>query len=329
MTIQIEEATRQGMIPLIGVYGNSGTGKTHSALLLARGLAGPDKEIGIIDTERKRSGALVGLIPGNFKRINLEAPFTPESYRDAIQAAEEAGWACAVIDSMTHEWDGEGGVLEMQEDELQRMAGTDYSRREACKMAAWIAPKKRHKALVAHILRARIPLICCLRAQEKTHMDRKPGEKTAVIRDEFTTPIYDSRFIFEMLVNLETIKADGKPGCVWPTKWTHNDLLKCLPAQGEQIGVEHGAKIAQWCAQSGTGTTPATKPGPVSKYTRRHIELKKELFDLTKAIHQGNASALQQWLIDELIIGDDMQASDLTEIELPAVISKAKTKLRK
>jgi len=325
MTIHIEEATRQGMIPLIGVYGNTGTGKTHSALLLARGLAGPDKEIGIIDTERKRSGALVGLIPGNFKRINLEAPFTPESYREAIQAAEDAGWGCAVIDSMTHEWDGEGGVLEMQEAELQRMAGNDYSRREACKMAAWIEPKKRHKLLVAHILRSRIPIICCLRAQEKTHIDRKAGEKTKVIRDEFTTPIYDSRFIFEMLVNLETIKVDGKPGCAFPTKWTHNDLLRCLPGEGEQISVEHGAKIAKWCAESGTGS----KPAPTSKYTRRHIELKKELFDLTKAIHHGDASALQQWLIDELIIGDDMQASDLTEAELPAVISKAKAKLRK
>lgn len=325
MSIKIEEATRQGMIPLIGVYGNTGTGKTHSALLLARGLSGPDKDIGIIDTERKRSGALVGLIPGNFKRINLEAPFTPETYTEAIKAAEAAGWGCAVIDSMTHEWDGEGGILEMQEAELQRMAGNDYGKREACKMAAWIEPKKRHKLFVAHILRASIPLICCLRAQEKTHIDKKPGEKTKVTRDEFTTPIFDSRFIFEMLVNLETIKVNGKPGCAWPTKWTHNDLLKCLPAEGEQIAVEHGEKIAQWCAQSGTNA-PAK---PAAKFTKRHVELKKELFEITQPIHHGEIAALQQWLIDELVIGDDMQVGHLTETELPAVISKAKTKLRK
>jgi hypothetical protein len=319
--MQIEEATRQGMIPLIGVYGKSGSGKTHSALLLARGIAGPNRDIGIIDTERRRSGALVGLIPGGFKRINLEAPFTPESYSQAIQLFEEAKLGCAVIDSLTHEWDGEGGVLEMQEEELQRMAGDNYGKREACKMAAWIKPKMRHKALIAHILRCNIPLICCLRADEKTHIDKQDG-KTKVHTDDFTTPIFDKRFIFEMLCNLETVHRDGKPGFAHITKWTHPDLLKCLPDQNEQISVQHGEAVARWCAAS--TSVPADPP----RETAAVKAIKKQLWELTRAIHGGDSIRLQQWLWDELCLDPAISLADLTnEGELKSVLALARKKL--
>jgi hypothetical protein len=322
--MQIEEATRQGMIPLIGVYGKSGSGKTHSGLLLARGIAGPGRDIGIIDTERKRSGALVGLIPGGFKRINLEAPFTPESYSDAIKMFEAANIGCAVIDSLTHEWDGEGGVLEMQEEELQRMAGDNYSKREACKMAAWIKPKMRHKLLIAHILRCNIPLICCLRADEKTHIDKVDG-KTKVSTDDFTTPIYDKRFIFEMLCNLETVNRDGKPGHARVTKWTHPDLLKCLPLDHEQISVKHGEAVARWCAASATTAAPSAQPATESQAVKA---LKGELWTLTRGIHGGDAIRLQQWLWDELCLDPSVRLSDLTnEAELKAVLALVRKKL--
>jgi hypothetical protein len=147
----------------------------------------------------------------------------------------------------------------MQEEELQRMAGDNYSKREACKMAAWIKPKMRHKALIAHILRCNIPLICCLRADEKTHIDKVDG-KTKVSTDDFTTPIYDKRFIFEMLCNLETVNRDGKPGFARVTKWTHPDLLKCLPLDHEQISVKHGEAVARWCAASATAAAPSLRP---------------------------------------------------------------------
>lgn len=321
MTLQIEEATRQGMIPLIGVYGKSGSGKTHSALLLARGLAGPDAKIGIVDTERKRSGACVGLIPGGFKRINLEAPFTPESYSEAIARFEEEKFACAVVDSLTHEWDGEGGILEMQEEELQRMAGDNFSKREACKMAAWIKPKMRHKLLIKHILRCNIPLICCLRGDEKTHIEKgAEGEKTRVITDKFSTPIYDKRFIFEMLANLETVQVDGKPGCAYVTKWTHPDILKCLPKEGEQISIAHGEALARWCAET---TAPVKKEEDTAVKT-----LKRQLWDITNSIHGGSIAKLQQWLWDEMCLDPSLTLADLDAKELTAVLALARKKLK-
>lgn len=319
MTLKMEEATRQGMIPLIGTYGKSGSGKTHSALLLARGIAGPDKDIAIVDTERKRSGALVGLIPGGFKRINLEAPFTPQAYIDAIKLMEEQNIGCGVIDSLTHEWDGEGGVLEMQDDELTRMAGTDFKKREACKMAAWIKPKQEHKALIKYILRCNIPLICCLRADEKTHIEKEDG-KSKVRTDEFTTPIYDRRFIFEMLINLETYCDGDKGGFAYVTKWTHPDLLKCLPGKDEQISVRHGELIAKWCTATG-------KPAPTITTTKEIVRLKKELWDLTNKVHDGSADRLEQFLWDEMLLDPELRLADLNEIQLTSTVNGARKKL--
>lgn len=316
MISELYPATRQGMIPLIGMYGKSGSGKTHSALLLARGMAGEAGKIGIVDTERKRSGAIVDLVPGGFDRIDFEPPFTPEEYIKAIKLLEDKKVAVGVIDSMTHEWDGEGGVLDMQEDELQRMAGTDYGKRESCKMAAWIKPKSRHKELVAHILRCSIPLICCLRAQEKTHIDKRQGEKTKVITDEFTTPIYDARFIFEMLANVETVVVNGKPGCVRVTKWTHPDLLTCFPKEGEQLAPKHGAAIMAWCRKA-AGDKPVAASADVKA-------LKKELWKLTASIHHEDARKLEQHLHDENIIGDAETLETLTADRLEQIIVKVK-----
>ena len=325
---EIEEATREGVIPLIGVYGKSGSGKTHSALLLARGIAG-NKAIAIIDTESKRSGVLVGLIPGGFKRINMEPPFTPDKYINAIGMLETHSIGAAVIDSMTHEWSGEGGILEWQDNELDRMAGTDWQKREACKMSAWIKPKMAHKALVKRILRAKIPLVCCLRADEKTHIDQKKGEKTRVVTDDFTTPDFDKKFVFEMLVNLETQLVDGKPGCVVVRKWSHADLLKCLPGPGQQLGVEHGAAIARWCA--GTGGVPTTgQPAAASKkkVNAEEFVAKRELWSATESIHGGSAGALEQWLWDEALLADDKTLADIDEAGLRAITRKAREKLK-
>lgn len=307
---------------MIGVYGKSGSGKTHSALLLARGLAGPDGKIGIIDTERRRSSACVGLIPGGFKRINLEAPFTPECYSEAVAKFEDETFACGVIDSLTHEWDGEGGVLEMQEEELDRMAGDNFGKREACKMAAWIKPKMRHKLLIKHVLRSKIPLICCLRGDEKTHVEKGENGKSLVITDKFSTPIYDKRFIFEMLVNLETVQSeDRRPGCAYVTKWTHPDILKCLPKEGEQITVEHGAALARWCADKGT-------PGTHNEEAADTKKLKQELWNLTKAIHKGNTQVLEQWLWDEMCMDPMWILAELDAERVAMVLRKAKIKIK-
>lgn len=248
---RIIPAERQGLKPLIGLYGKSGGGKTHSALLLARGIVGKEGNIGLLDTENKRGHIFSDIIPGSYNVLDFDAPFSPERYIEAFKALSNAD--IVVVDSMTHEWSGSGGVLDMQEAELDRMAGNDWGKRERCKMAAWIKPKMAHKKMVGEILRLPMPVICCLRGEEKTHSVKDSKGKTVVVTDDFSTPLFDHRFIFEMLINGEVFANDkGEGGYLRIGKVTHPKLRPCLPSQGTQISVEHGKMIAEWCASPGT-----------------------------------------------------------------------------
>ena len=283
----LRAATRQGVKPLIGMYGKSGSGKTMSALLLMRGIVGPAGRVALIDSESGRGSIFADIVPGGYQVLDLEPPFSPERYQDAFEMAE-ANADGVVIDSLTHEHAGEGGVLDMQEAELQRMAGEDYKRREACKMASWIKPKMIHKKLLGRILRCKVPLICCLRGEEKTHMIQEEGSKKKVVTDEFSTPIFDPRFIFELLLNLETVSVAGKGGYVIPRKVTHPDIAGLLPEADRQISVAHGEAIARWCASPGKSKAnpiPQTEAKPAAtenKVKARMFELLKPYGDLLK-----------------------------------------------
>src|ERR1700744_3843489 len=110
-------ARRTNAKPLIGLYSESGAGKTYSALLLARGYVGPEGRIGMIETESGRGEAYAdpGEYPeiGGYEVLPLHGNFSPDTYGNAIDAAERAKFDALIIDSASHEWEGVGGVLSM------------------------------------------------------------------------------------------------------------------------------------------------------------------------------------------------------------------------
>lgn len=329
---KIKPATRQGLIPLVGMYGKSGSGKTMSALLFARGLVGEKGRVALIDSESGRGSIFADIIPGGYNVIEIEPPFWPERYQSAFELAEVNADA-VVIDSLSHEHSGEGGVLDMQEAELDRMAGEDFKKRDQCKMASWIRPKMLHKKFIQRILRAKVPLICCLRGEEKTHMV-KDGTRNKVITDEFSTPLFDQRFIFELLVNFETVARNGQGGFVIPRKITHPAIADLLPREDEQIGIKHGAAMAAWCA---SGSVPKTTPtqsqsGPSPELRK----LKAELWAIAQPIHkcqprdskemlEQGKKTLQQHCWDEGILADTEALNDeLPEARLREIIERLK-----
>lgn len=317
MSFEIKPATRTGVIPLVGCYGPSGSGKTMSALMLMRGLVGPKGRITLVDSESGRGSLFADIIPDGYSVLDLDAPFSPERYFDAFDVAEKSSDGI-VIDSLSHCHNGEGGILDMQEEELTRMAGDNYGKREACKLASWIKPKMEMKRFIGRILRCRVPLICCLRGEPKTHMVKGDDGKNKVITDQFSTPIFDSKFIYELLLNLETYSKDGQGGYVIPRKITHPSLAGLLPKSNEQVTVKHGELLAAWCAGGATKSeTKQVDPlGP----------LKRELFKLTDQYHHGSKEKLEQWLHDELYLLDDMHLSDLSASKLESMIKAIKEK---
>lgn len=322
MSFEIKPATRTGVKPLVGFYGKSGSGKTMSALLFARGIVGPKGRIVLIDTENRRGSIFADLIPGGYQTLDLDAPFSPDRYQEAIADAEKAADA-VVVDSMSHEWSGEGGVLDWAEAELERMGGGDNN-----KMRSWIKPKMAHKMMIQRLLRTKCALICCLRGEEKTHVTKpEPGQKSKVVTDEFSSPLFDPRFIFEMLLNFETVarlnpksgKTEG--GFVIARKITHPSIGELLPSESEQIGERHGAALAKWCASPGGSVTkkPAADP--------EIIRLKNELWALTKPKHNEDVKALNQWLWDEGCQMDTEVVGELSAPRLAEVLAAAKAKL--
>lgn len=314
-TMEIKPATRQGVKPLVGLFGPSGSGKTMSALLLARGLVGPQGRIIGVDTESGRMSLFADVVPGGFNVIDLAEPFSPSRYQQAIEIAEREADA-VVVDSLTHGWDGPGGVLDMHEKELDRMAGDNWGKREQCKMTAWIKPKMEQKRFVQRLLRLKCPLICCLRAQEKTHIEKKDG-KTQVYTDEFTSPIYDPRFIFELTINGEVYAKEGVGGYVHWTKITHPGVRPILPGEGKQIDVTFGERLSAWC--SGSAPKPAIASSELAV-------LKKAFGALLPIDVRKDAKLANQWSLDEAVIDPDWTLETMTAEQYTAALSRLKRK---
>jgi hypothetical protein len=299
--MNITKATRQGVKPLVGIYGESGTGKTYSALLLARGFVGPSGRPCLVDSESGRGSLYADVLPGGYDVAGLEPPFTPARYIEAIDAVESAGYSIGILDSGSHEW--ELGVLDL--------AAANEERSGKAGLHNWRAPKAEHAKFMLRLLRSKIPWIVCLRAKHKSRQGKDERGKTVIIRDEFTSPIQSEEFLFEMTAHGETL-ADHSFRL---TKHSHPTLKDCFPVQGP-ITVATGEALARWCA------APGSSP-PADGRT----SAKAALWKLAKPIwiEQPEASRLQavevqlrQWKI----LAPSQTLADLSAEQLSEATSK-------
>lgn len=149
--MEIRKATRRKAKLRLGIAAPSGAGKTYGALLLAFGLGG---KIGLIDTENG-SGDLYAHL-GEYDIISLQAPYEVAKYRKALKAFEEAGYTTVIIDSLSHAWAGEGGLLDKQ-GKIADRGGNSYT--------AWRQVTPDHNALVDAILQSPCHVIATMRSK--------------------------------------------------------------------------------------------------------------------------------------------------------------------
>ena len=265
MSFEFRPAIREAVALLTGLIGPSGGGKTYTAMRLAKGICG-DKRFAVIDTEAGRAKHYADLF--SFDHGDLKPPFRPQTYIDAIKKADEAGYRAIIVDSFSHEWAGEGGILEWQEEELTRMAGEDYQRREACKMASWIKPKMGHKQMIQRLLQVRANLILCFRAEEKIKMEKVEG-KIKIVPIGFQ-PICSKEMPYELTVSF--LLTPDKPGIPQPIK-LQEQHKEFFPLD-KQIGEWSGKKISEWAL----GDKTLRKEEPLSDIPTED-EVKKDLKD--------------------------------------------------
>lgn len=267
----------------VGLTGGTNSGKTFSALRLARGIAGPEGKIAVLDTEGGRTLHLKEHF--DFDASLLDPPFRPEKFAAGTKAAEDAGYDCCVIDSFTMEWVGLGGVLDWQEEELQAAVQraqsrndrrTEYAIREAGKMAAWIKPKMAHKSMVYGLLQRRMPIIFAIRGEETVKAGGEGNRPEKIFKS-----ICSPTFPFEITVSFRlATEARGMIDLSDPKSYKMEGPHQGFFKHGEQISEEHGARLAAW-ARGETAGLPAPKPPPKPEHpTMTPRERFPDLFDI-------------------------------------------------
>lgn len=153
-----KKAERKRVKLKLGISGPSGSGKTYSALRIAKGLLPEGGRIALIDTENK-SASLYAEMKGmpSFDTLELEPPYTVDKYINAINAAVEAGYDLLIVDSVSHVWSGEGGLLQEKE-ALDTRGGNSF--------ANWAKMTPKWNAFVSAILHSDIHMICTMRAKQ-------------------------------------------------------------------------------------------------------------------------------------------------------------------
>ena len=191
MSATFKKAERKKAKLRLGLTGPSGSGKTYSALLLARQLG---KKIAVIDSENGSASLYTHLC--DFDVLEMQAPYTPERYIEALKAAEEAGYDVCVVDSITHEWSGPGGCLEINEKLAQaKYKGNTWS--------AWSETTPRHRKMLEAIVASPMHIIVTLRSKTETAQVEDGGRKK-VIKLGMKTEQRDG-FEYEMSVVLDIV----------------------------------------------------------------------------------------------------------------------------
>lgn len=177
--MQFAKAVRRKAKLRLALTGPSGSGKTLGALMIAKGLGG---RIAVLDTEhgsaslyaepmRLANGSVFE--PPEFDTLELEPPYSPERYIEAIKAAERAGYEVLIIDSTTHEWSGSGGCLEINDDLARaKFKGNTWS--------AWNETTPRHRAFIDAMLQSKMHIIATGRSKTETAQTEDGGRKKVV-----------------------------------------------------------------------------------------------------------------------------------------------------
>ena len=154
----------------LALTGPAGSGKTWGALQIAKGLGGT---VAVIDTEHGSASLYEHLV--DFDVLELQAPYSPERFIEAIDAAEKAGYDTLIIDSSTHEWSGQGGCLEINEEIAKsKFRGNTWS--------AWNETSARHRKFVDRILQSKMHVITTIRSKTETAQQESITGKKQVVK---------------------------------------------------------------------------------------------------------------------------------------------------
>ena len=268
MAFQVKKAKREKIYVKVALMAPSGGGKTYGALRLATGMkeeikkeTGKDAKILLANTEQKRGYYYANEF--DYDIVDIEAPHEPEKYVDLINFAVEEGYDILIIDSSSHEWEGKGGCLE-----IQQKAGGTYQ--------AWGKVTPRHNRFINAIADSPIHIIATMRGKDQYEMNKDDKGKVTVQklgvgakqRDGFEYE-FTCTFLIDQKTNTSEVQKDN----------TH-----IFENQGATLLTEgHGAKLIQW-ANDGEGYTPPTRNDDIEAPSSDLDTIKKQIVAKAKEL---------------------------------------------
>lgn len=225
--MQLQVASREKVKLRMSLSSPTGFGKTYSALLIAHGMTGDWTKICVIDTENGSASLYADLGKDKtYYTIPIEPPFTPEKYIEAIECCEKAGIEVIIIDSATHVWKGEGGLLE-------------YNNSLGGKYQDWAKTTPRYQKWLNKILHSSCHMIVTMRKKQAYAMIQD-GNKTKVEKKGMEDEIRDG-FDYEMTLAFEIVNDKHM---ALSTK----DRTRLFVGLPEFIITEEtGKQILDWC----------------------------------------------------------------------------------
>ena len=247
--MQLQKAKREQVRLKIGVSGASGFGKTYSALLMGYGIVGDWSKIAVIDTENNSASLYSDL--GEFNTLQLDAPYSPERYIEAIKVCEEAGIELLIIDSISHEWSGSGGCLEI----LDSLGG---------RFQDWAKLTPRHNKFIQKILQTNMHVITSTRRKQEYEISKNSKGRNEVnklgtkeeTREGFE---YELTLSFEIINDKHLAKASKD----------RTQLFMDMPEA--VINEETGKKLRDW-SLNGVNPVDDIKKHLETLKTREEIE---------------------------------------------------------
>lgn len=240
-----QKAERKQAKLRLGITGPSGSGKTMSGLLIAAGLG---KRIAVVDTENRSASLYAGMTTGplagiEFDILELEPPYTVDKFTAAIIAAEAEKYDAIFLDSISHEWAGEGGLLDKKSALDARPSSNSYTN--------WAGITKEHEAFKGKFLNANIHVLCSMRSKQDYVLEMNEKGKQAPKK-----------------VGLAPIQRDGMEyefTVVFDLAMDHNaivskDRTSLFDGQVFKPTVETGKKLLAWLM--GGKPTPKAAPSP-------------------------------------------------------------------
>jgi len=225
--MQFKKAERKKSKLRLALTGPSGSGKTYGALLTAKGIGG---RIAVIDTEKGSASLYSDIV--DFDVLELSAPYTPERYRQAVQLAVNNGFDVIIIDSITHEWSGSGGCLELNDEIAKaKFKGNTWS--------AWSETKARHRALIDDLIACPAHIIVTMRSKTETAQaevnGRKQVQKLGMKAEQNDGIEYEFTTVLDLI-------HDGN--FAQPSK----DRTGLFPPNGNpfKLSIETGQKLVEW-----------------------------------------------------------------------------------